>query len=49
MGNDNRKITHYIKKSGNFEALKKKTNTKFSKVYDLEKCICYYTFCSYHC
>ena len=46
MGNDNRKIKHYLKK---IRALKKKTCSKFSKVYYLQIGIHYYTFCYYHC
>ena len=51
IGNDNRKIKHYIiKKIINFKTLKKKANSKFSKVYYLQNCcISYYTFCYYHC
>ena len=45
-GNDNRKIKHYLKK---IRALKKKTCSKFSKVYYLQIGIHYYTFCYYHC
>ena len=44
-GNDNRKIKHYLKK---IRALKKKTSSKFSKVYYLQIGI-HYTFCYYHC
>ena len=44
-GNDNRKIQHYLKR---VRALKKKTCSKFSKVYYLQIGI-HYTFCYYHC
>ena len=43
-GND-KKIKHYLKE---ITAGKKKTCSKFSKVYYLQICICY-TFCYYHC
>ena len=44
------KIMHYIEKIIiNFEALKKKTCGKFSKVYDLKKCqALLYIVCSCH-
>ena len=32
----------------NFKAFKKKTCSKFSKVFYLQNCIGYYTFCYYH-
>ena len=42
-------IKNQKKKQKNIKAFKKKTCSKFTKVYYLQNYICYYTFCYYHC
>ena len=51
VGNSQKKngITSKTKKKKKIKAFKKKTCSKFTKVYYLQNYICYDTFCYYHC